>query len=283
MDLEGELARGVLEAHPDQAARLLEGLGPADVADLLAKADPELAAGVLRRMASPAAARVLAELPRERAAHVLIELPVEVAAPCLRSLAEAIRQPLLSALPESRARALASLLRFRPGTAGALMDPEVLALAMDLTQKEAMARVREAAESARYNVYVVDREQRLVGVVNLRELMLARPAASLESIMHSEVHRLRADNDRQAIVSNPAWREVHALPVVDAHGVYLGALRYRAFRALEEELHAPRSEAGQTARVLGDLFRTGALSVLETVASTAPERPRAPGSTQHDG
>jgi magnesium transporter len=201
-----------------------------------------------------------------------------MAALSLRSMAPSLREEVLAALPDRRSRALISLLRFPDGTAGALMDPEVLALPHDLTAREALARIREAAGNARYNVYVVDREQMLVGVINLHELLMARPGDRLSSLMQTSVHRLPARADRHAIVSNPGWQEVHALPVVDERGVYLGAIRYRTLRLLEEQLRGSRSTDDATARALGGLLRAGASAVVEAMVASTP---RTPPSAEH--
>jgi magnesium transporter len=149
------------------------------------------------------------------------------------------------------------------------MDPEVLALPLDLTAGEALARVREQPEQARYNLYVVDGEQRLVGALNLRELLVADPSDRLADLMASEPLRLVATADRALVVSHPGWRRVHALPVVDEDDRYLGALRYHTLRELEEELLRGRHEDRSTADALGDLFAAGAAGLLEALAPPA--------------
>lgn len=276
MDIETRLAEDLLEAHPVDAAQLVERLPALDVAGLLEKVETNVSAGVLQRMEPPLAAAVLAKLGAEKASAILAGMPLEVATLCLRKLEATAGEALVGAMPHPRARALRSLSRFPEGTAGSLMDPQVLALPHDLTAREALARVREAAGSARYNIYMVDREQVLVGVINVHELLLARPGDRLSELMKTQVHRLSARAGRHEIVSNPGWREVHALPVVDERGVYLGAVRYRTMRLLEEELRGSLPEEGETARALGGLLRAGAASVLEALATTAPAQ--GPGS-----
>ena len=273
MDLKTRLATDLLAAHPLDAAQALERLPPRDVAVFLAGLESELGARALQQMALYSAAAVVSELSEARASEVIGRLPTEIATLLLRSLDECVRERFLASLSNRRARDLRSILDFPEGTAGSLMDPEVLALPKDLTAKEVLVRVREAPDHARYNVYVVDRHQVLVGVINLRELLMARPGDLLSSLMHTAVHRLAARVDRHAVVSHPGWRVVHALPVVDERGRYLGAVRYRTLRRLEEELRGAPSEEGATARALGDLFRAGASAMLEAmVASTPPER-----------
>ncbi len=270
MELERELALRVLAAHPGEAARVVERLPVEAAAGLLRSAELKSCAAMLAQMAPGAARRALAAIPADRAGAIAGELPVAVAAIFLRGLSAEVRAPILAALRSRRARALESLLRYPEGSAGALMDPEVLALPEDLTAEEAVERVREAAHAARYNLYVVDREQRLVGVLNQRELLVAPRDATLGSLMSRSVHRLPAEADRVAVVSHPAWRVVHALPVVDRSGVYLGAVRYRAFRQLEDALRARRGDPSVTARALGDLFRTGAAAVVDMLSTPAP-------------
>jgi magnesium transporter len=268
MDLERELALEVLAAHPREAAQVAERLPGAAVAELLGSTQAKTCADLLAQMSPLAARRALMAINPDRGAKIVGELPAAVAAPLLRGLPVEARVPLLQALPGTQARAVESMLRFPEGTAGALMDPDVLALCEDLTAEDAVAAVRETPHAARYNLYVLDRAQRLVGVINQRELLLAVPKALLGSFMTRSVHRLPAEADRVAVVSHPAWREVHSLPVVDRDGRYLGAVRYRAFRALEEALRERRDDASVTARALGDLFRTGAEAVLEMLSSS---------------
>lgn len=273
MDVESDLARRLLEAHPVETARSLEGLPVQAVASFLEGEDTEDVGRALSRVAPHAAAAILTAMTHERAGRALRALGLDFAALCLRTLDEPARAALVAELPAARARALASMLRFPEHTAGALMDPEVLALPQDLTVREALARVREAAESARYNLYVVDRDHVLLGVVNLRELLLARPRDLLQGIMRRDVWRLSAGADRRAIVRDPGWRVAHALPVVDGRGVYLGAIRYRTLRRLEEELRGAGGDAHPTSRALGALLRASAAGVLEAVSSSTGAGP----------
>jgi magnesium transporter len=270
VDIEVRLAGDLLEAHPVDAAQAFERLPARDVAELIEKFETRVSGGILQRMAPTLAGAVLSELDAKKASEILETLPMEMAALSLRSMDASLREQILAALPGGRSRALTSLLRFPDGTAGSLMDPEVLALPHDLSAREALARVRTAAGNARYNLYVVDRDQTLVGVMNLHELLMARPGDLLSSLMKTTVHRLPARADRHAIVSSPGWREVHALPVVDERGVYLGAIRYRTLRFLEEQLRGVRSEEGATARALGGLLRAGAAAMLEAVVASKP-------------
>lgn len=273
MDLRRTLAIEFAKAHPDRAAAVLESMGGEDAAAFLGSVPAPMAAAVLHRVTAHPAGASLARLPAEDAARIVSELPVEVASGYLRRTPADVRAAILAAVPARFARSLQVLLRFREGTAGALMDPHVLALPEDLSVREALDRVRKSAAHARYNIYVVDRDDRLVGVLNLRELLSGRPRARLSTLMKRDVIRLGADADRRAILHHPGWREVHSLPVVDADGRYLGAVRYRTLRRLESELVEPAAQGSVTSRALGDLFWTGVSGLIDAVAGAPTAGP----------
>jgi magnesium transporter len=273
MDLYSQLARHMMQTHPDEAAWALEPLEGSAVAAALAAADPAEAAAVLRRISRYALGNVLPQLEPRALAAIAEHLDLEVAAHTLRRLSAEARDAVCAELGTAQARSIRALLRHAEETAGALMDPDILALPSRLTVKEAIDRVREHPEAVRYNVYVTSEENLLVGVLNLRELLLGRPQATLESIMNPATHRLLARADRRQIVQHPGWRDVHALPVVDERGVFLGAVRYRMLRRLEHELRGAGDPRSTTALALGDLFATGASGLLSSFAEAArPER-----------
>lgn len=272
MSLESRLAEALMRSHPERAAGVLERLGREEAIGALAAGDPALAAGVMARLAPPLAGAVLAALEPPRVAEVLGALDLDVAARLARRLPEERLAPALERVPPRRERALRSLLRFPEHSAGALMDPNVLALPGTLTASEALARVKEDPESARYNLYVVDDAQKLEGVLTLRELFLAPPGARLADLMRRSPICLDAHDDRSHIVGHPGWREAHALPVVDEQGAYLGAVRYGTLRELEEELLRGRREDGDVQDALGQLFAAGAGGLLDALTTPGSRR-----------
>ncbi len=272
--LRERLAVGLIEEHPDDAASVLERLPAAAAAALVAHLGHERSSFVLSRLDPNVASALVAELDEEEAAGAIASLPLESAARLLRRLDGERAEALLAQLPASRSRPLRALLRFREHSAGALMDPEVLALPVEIAAEEAVERVREAPERARYNVYVVDREQRLVGVLNLHELLAAPPRAALATVMTRDPLRILANAERRAIVEHPGWREVTALPVVDRDGVYLGAIRYRTLRRLETDVARGGPEGASAATALGDLFATATAGMVEAALGAPSRRAR---------
>ena len=257
--------------HPEEAALVLEQMSFADAAALLAELDPAQGAGLVARLSAALAVDCLRSLPDGMVAGVLGELPIDLAARILKRAPDETREAWLSAIPEERASFLRRKLRYPPGTAGALVDPLVLALPEDLSVAEAQKQLRRSAERAYYYVYVVDREQRLVGALDIRELMLAESKATLGAVMHREVVSVSAHADLATVLSHPGWRELDALPVVDGARVFFGIIRHRAMRQIAGR--ADEHEARPMVRTvvsLGELYWTGMSAFLAGVSAVAP-------------
>lgn len=277
MNLESRLAQTLIARHPARAAAVLDRLDAKDAAAVLSDAPSACAAAVVAGMSPHPAVDVAAQLDAATAAEILVALEQDVASRLARRLDQQRRDEIFAALPARARHTLETLLRFPENTAGALMDVEVLALAEDMTCAEALKRVREEPDLARYNLYVVDRDQRLVGVINLRELLLAPPGKRLAEVMVRDPVCLAADADRSVVVSHPGWKRVHSIPVVDDRGAYLGAIRYRTLRHLEEELLGAAATDANTSEALGEVFASGASGLLDALAGP-PARRRTEGA-----
>jgi len=270
------LAKQFAEDHPLDAARVLEKLPSQDASAYLTELSPRLAAKVLQSMISSNAAECIAQLSPSRSTDIIAALPLNSAATILRRFDPERRAEILPRIPSPVSTLLVRLLRYPENSAGAFMDPRALALPEDITATEALARVRRTPRHALYYIYVLDREQKLVGVMNLRELMLAHPKSTLGVTMHREVMTIPALAGRRAIVENSGWHDVHALPVVDNVGTFLGVLRYETLRTLERDAATKPSPAeGALAAVLnlGELCWVGLAGILSDL--TASMVPRA--------
>jgi magnesium transporter len=269
MEPDERLALGFMEAHPDGAARLLERAAPAEAAALLNEVPARVAAGVLRLMAPTSIAECAPALPVERLAEVVGELPLDAAAGVMHRLAPELREAVLTRLPVTAEAPLRRLLAYGPHTAGALADPLVLALPEDLTVGEAQRRLRAGGEHLFFYLYVVARDGTLAGVLDLPELMAARPRESLGTAMHRNPIRLEADTGLATVAAHPAWQDFDALPVVDAHGRLVGAIRHKVVRRLEAELGLRARSESVVATLVGlsELYWAGLSGMFPRVAA----------------
>ncbi|HUF27385.1 MAG TPA: CBS domain-containing protein [Gemmatimonadaceae bacterium] len=283
MNLETELARAFLEEHPREAARTLERMPAAERAEVV-RAVPAEAGSALGEMTASSAAECLAMLGADEAAPALNRLAPDVAVTLLRRMGPEAAEQLITGMPASSRDPLRRALRYPEGTAGALMDPLVLAIPDDISVAEARVRLRREARGLLYYIYVVDGRGALAGVLDIPELMRARARDPISSVMHAPVEHVPAWTPAAAVSAHPGWRSFHALPVSDEADRFAGAIRYQTLRRLEHEAGArgAGAPAGVTVAALGELFHLGFAGLVEGVAGAASGASGAPASTASD-
>ena len=264
MTLPERLLQRFAEGHPTEAAAVLGEHTADDAAAVLARLPEEAGANLLGRTASLVAAGALSRLDPARARSLLARVPLERAAALLRQLEPEAREALLVALPGSER--LRSLINYPRGTAGALMDPSVLALPADLDLDEARLRLGEFSANLALDLYLVDSDHRLVGVTDLREVLDPARRGPLRALSR-KMDPLRDRSDLASVSAHPGWLNRDTLPVVDDRGTYLGAVRAERLRQVAQEAITRRSRGGTNAVLaLGELFWLGVNGLFSSLA-----------------
>lgn len=265
------LVNTFFQEHPDDAAKALETSPAREAAGLLEAVEPEAAAATVGRMASIASAACLVSMNPKAAAAILAELPIDTAIRLLRQMDTRIQENLLGLLPEKTARPAGLLLQYPEDTAGALMDPLAIAVPEDVVVDQVHRLIRHDPEGIFYYLYVVDREHKLTGVLDLRELMRADPSVPVASIMHTDPVTLPAGMDLMTLLRHPGWRDLDALPVIDEKGVFLGMIRQRLIRKLSEaaEQDGQMVDSWKMALALGELYWIGVGKFFELLTQSS--------------
>lgn len=212
------------QEHPADIAEVIEALPPEEGAHVLAALPAGAAADALEQMDEEDAEEYLEELTPETAASAVGEMALDDAADLLAELPDERRAEILEKLaPEDRAQ-LEDLMAYPPDSAGGIMSPEVTALSQDLTVPQAITELRRIADASEqvYYTYVVDDAKRLVGVLSLRDLLLARETRRLRDIMIPDLVTVPATMDREEVAALLTKYGYYALPVLDAQGRLLG-------------------------------------------------------------
>ncbi|HYE64227.1 MAG TPA: CBS domain-containing protein [Pyrinomonadaceae bacterium] len=212
--------------HPVEIARLAEALSYHQGAEIVESLDDETAAETLEEMPAERQARIIGDMDEERAADILEWMSPDEAADVLGDLPEEKAEELLGLMEGEEQADVAELLPYEDDTAGGLMTTEFVTLPRALTVGEALARLREMAETPNmiYYLYVVEDEGswRLVGVIALRSLILADPSAPLEDVMRDDYQTAHPDDAADDVAQKIAEYNLLALPVVDEAGDILG-------------------------------------------------------------
>ncbi|MCG6923805.1 MAG: magnesium transporter [Acidobacteria bacterium] len=228
------LVSGYVRLFPGEVARALEAAPPDDASALLAARPVAHAADVVRRLGPGQAAATLARLPARAARRLVEHLGAARSAVLLARLEPDDRDRLLGLVATKMARELGDLTRYPPDTAGALMDPRVAAFPGDTPVKTVLGRLRRRRAHRVYDVFVVDPEGQLTGVVPLQEIALSPGDTRLGTLAQPSVPKVAATAGREEIVEEMAGGATPSLAVVDYEGRLLGVLRYAALMAAAE-------------------------------------------------
>jgi len=213
-----------------------DGLAPADIGDILRKMDQPQMAALLPLVDEDERYDVFVYLPlslqekhvntlsRSESVELFHKLAPDERADLFMQLSEEEQQRVLPALAHAEREDIRRLTSYKEGTAGAVMTSEYASLKADLTVEAAIRELRRVAPDREtiYNAYVVDDERRLIGVVSLRDLIIAAPESLVRDIMEQRVIRARGIDARRDVARKIAKYDLMALPIVDANEHIIG-------------------------------------------------------------
>ena len=220
---------------------LLSKFRPADVAGLfkdlndrqrlevfaaLGDRDPERAALVLRELNVHSGLDILNGIGKEQRAMVMGALTPDDAAVLISEMDEEGRQELLETLRTREAREIRNLLEYGEETGGRIMNPDFFAVQETVTAAEAIKALQDRGGGVEvpFYIYVVDERQHLLGVLSLRQLLLARPGEPVRHTMTTDVVSSTTDMDQEEIARLVSRYDLLAIPVVDGQHRLVGVI-----------------------------------------------------------
>lgn len=200
-----DLALALRDVEADELHRLLLTVAPDPLARLYGYLEPAQQAEVALRMDRIGRIELLERLSADDRADLYNTLPEDAREALMPALAQADREDIvrLAAYPE--------------GTVGALMTSEYALLHPDLNAREAVEHLRREAPDKEtiYHAYVVDPQRRLLGVVSLRELIVAAATTNVETLMTRDVVSVQANAPVREAIKAIDHYDLLAVPVID--------------------------------------------------------------------
>ncbi len=232
-DMIRRLLRRKADAH---LSRALEKMHVAEVAQIFSHLEPEERHSAFHLVSSAAQrAAILTECDAHIIRELLDPLPNEEIALLIQESDSDDARYLLDALPEERSaevvevmdasesKAIEEVLAYPPDSAGSIMTDSYVALSEELTVEEAIAQVRKASEVEYvFYVYVVDENQKVRGVISLRQLLLADQRKNLSEIMTANVWSVSVHADQEDVARMVSRYNILAIPVIDVDNVLVG-------------------------------------------------------------
>lgn len=242
MRAENKLTREFLTHYPAEAARVIEQIPSAHIADFLNELSPPVAAPVVSAMIPARSAAALELMSNEQATALIVELPVVIAARIYRLLSVSKRNDTTARLPEKKLKNIRRFLKFNPSSVGSMMDSSVDILPGNINVAEALRRIERNKKDTRCEIYITDEAHHFVGSIGLGKLLVASQHARLSEIVNSKVQKIMATTDVSSLIKHPAWLNHRFLPVVDRENNLLGVLDYKKLQEIEMDSEIIKQE-----------------------------------------
>ncbi|MDQ6827162.1 MAG: CBS domain-containing protein [Candidatus Eremiobacteraeota bacterium] len=210
--------------HPSDLAEIIGALSSHEAAAVFHSLDDGTAADALEHLDLGTQTAIIEDIGTERAADIIEEMDSDDAADLLSQLPEDQQTELLSEIDNITAGELRELVKYQGNTAGGLMTTDYVWIYPHRTAESTIDKIREIAPETEfiYYLYVTDESEKLLGVLTLRTLLLARPQAKISEIMETDIVSVSPVASGRDVAAVIARYDILACPVVEEHGRMLG-------------------------------------------------------------
>ncbi len=266
-----EIARLLAEGDSESVRAFLEGQELADVAAYLEELDTEPAFQAMRLLSlhdqaemigylRPASQVVIAtQMGRRELAALMTAMSHDERADLFKRLDEEAQEALLPALSKAEREDLRRLSSYEESTVGSVMTSDYATLKPEMTAPQAMEALRAQALEAEtvYTAYIIDDAHHLLGVLDLRDLLIARPRQKVADLMDTEPVWIRAEAEQEEAAKLIARYDLIALPVLDTDNRLVGIVTQ------DDAMDVAESE------VTEDFYKGSLVNPLETSVADA--------------
>jgi len=190
----GALQNIIIDLHPADIAQILSHIKKDERSYLFSILPPKIASDVLSELDPPIVEDLTEELGVEKISKIVDQMDSDDAADFVSAIPEEMVPEILDRIPEEDSNEIKELLHYEEDTAGGIMALEYVALPMDATVEQAIHEIRRLKAEQEitdiYSIYVVDDENRLLGVVSLSDLALAEDFTQLKEIMKTDIPKM---------------------------------------------------------------------------------------------
>ena len=212
------------ELHPADIADIISSISQKDGISFIDNLDVETAAEALSELESDVQSDIISRMDSERASEIIEMMPPDDAADILNDLPTEKTQEILKNLEKEEAEDIQELLGHEEDTAGGLMTNEYISGTPGMTVQDTIVKFKAEAKEVEtvYYIYVLDKDEKLMGVASLKDMLLAESDCLLADIMETNIKSVLPGEDEMAVAAIISKYNLLAIPVVDEEGYMHG-------------------------------------------------------------
>jgi magnesium transporter len=215
------------EYHHADIAEILDELDLDDAVYVIKLLDSETTSEILMELDEDDREKILKNLSAKEIAEEVEELDTDDAADIISELSEARQEAVISQIEDEEHKAeIQELLAYDDDTAGGLMAKELVKVYETWTVAGCLRRIRgQAKEVTRvHSIYVVDKNEKLIGRLSLKDLIVAKSDQKIADIVKENVDWVNVHDDAEDVAKIMAKYDLEAIPVVDDNQILLGRI-----------------------------------------------------------
>ncbi len=233
------LKQAISEANNDFILQSLEGVNPADITETLEEfttdesrhilnlLDTQIGAEVISNLEEDTLKRFLRVFSTEEIGAYIDFIDTDDAADILNELPLKVREEVISSLSNSeKADHIVDLMRYDEDVAGGIMAKELIKANLNWTVEQTTEEIRDQAENVSkiFSVYVVNNKNKLLGIVSLKKMLLARRGTLIKDIFDEDVISIKTYDDEEEVVAIMTKYDLEAIPVVNMQNNLMGRI-----------------------------------------------------------
>ncbi|MQY58379.1 MAG: magnesium transporter [Clostridia bacterium] len=221
-----QLKKIFYDYEPIEIVEILKEFSLKDKVFLFSLLDIDLAADIFEKTDKDDQLTLLGAFDKTRKAEILDEVAPDERVDFFEQLPEEMVLRFLSIMEEEEAQDVRELMRYDKNTAGGRMTTDFAQIEKGINVKQTLESLRKTAKDLEmiYYIYVADRTDKLLGVVSLKDLIVAQPEREIDEIMHTKLITIPVDMDQEQVAKRIARYDFLALPVIDKEGKIKGII-----------------------------------------------------------
>lgn len=216
--------------HPADLADILEELDASSRKRIFESLDEDLAADTLEEIDAEYKGSIIKGLSESKTAELLENMPSDEIADLLDELDEDEREKILVNLETEDAEEVKALLKYEDETIGTIMSKDFISFNLDITTGEIIEILKEMQamddieEEELYSIYITDEDERVLGAINLMQLLLNNTEIKVRDIMDENIHVIRHNVEIDEAVELVSKYDLLSIPVVNEDDKLIGAV-----------------------------------------------------------
>ncbi|MBM4176598.1 MAG: magnesium transporter [Ignavibacteria bacterium] len=216
----------IADLHHADIAEIINHLNVDDAKYLFALLPTELASEVIVELDEILREEILSETEVEKITEIVDELEVDDAADIVQDLPDHVATEVLENIDEEDSEDVKHILSYPEDSAGGLMNTDFLAVNQNATVQDAINEIRANSELVEqiYLLYIIDNEEKLIGTVQLKNLIISDPTVKIKSIVDEDLITVNVLDDQEEVAQIMEKYDLVSIAVLDEHKRMVGRI-----------------------------------------------------------